>query len=64
MKHQFDKDETKRVKSLAFDIWEQLTSRKRMEYAEALNDLMIFFDRAEEAAPAPPDRAEGEGASC
>ena len=52
---EFTKQEIKFVRGAVQEIWEALTKNKRQEFFGHLNDIFLFLDAAEAAAPDKPD---------
>lgn len=49
--NQFTKEEAKHVREAVNEMFEAIAKAKRMNFIGHLNDIMLFLNRAEDAAP-------------
>ncbi len=57
---EFTKQEARETKKAVQEIWEALTRAKRDDFFGHLNDIFMFLDAAEAAAPDKPEKEQGQ----
>ncbi len=55
---EFTKEEARETRQAVQEIWEALTARKRDDFFGHLNDIFMFLDAAEAAAPEEQKKAQ------